>query len=481
MNARLNNPAITDCAIADIGLAEWGRKEIKIAETEMPGLMAIREEFAAAKPLKGARITGSIHMTIQTAVLVETLQALGASVRWASCNIFSTQDHAAAALVAEGTPVFAHKGETLAEYWDFTHRIFEFGAAGTEGEGPNMILDDGGDATLLMILGQKAEKDLSVISQPTSEEETCLFAAIKAKLAQDPTWYTRKAAQIIGVTEETTTGVHRLKEMSAKGTLPFRAINVNDSVTKSKFDNLYGCRESLVDGIKRATDVMIAGKVAVVAGYGDVGKGSAQALRALSAQVWVTECDPICALQAAMEGYRVVTMDYAADKADIFVTATGNFQVITHEHMKAMKDQAIVCNIGHFDNEIDVASLKQYQWEEIKPQVDHIIFPGVDGRPGKRIILLAQGRLVNLGCGTGHPSYVMSSSFANQVIAQIELFGNTDKYPVGVYVLPKHLDEKVARLQLKKLGAQLTELSDAQATYIGVKKEGPYKPEHYRY
>ena len=477
MNARLNTAVNADCVIADIGLAEWGRKEIKIAETEMPGLMAIREEFAAAKPLKGARITGSIHMTIQTAVLVETLQALGASVRWASCNIFSTQDHAAAALVAEGTPIFAHKGETLAEYWDFTHRIFEFGAAGTEGEGPNMILDDGGDATLLMILGQKAEKDLSVISQPTSEEETCLFAAIKAKLAEDPTWYTRKAAQIIGVTEETTTGVHRLKEMSAKGTLPFRAINVNDSVTKSKFDNLYGCRESLVDGIKRATDVMIAGKVAVVAGYGDVGKGSAQALRALSAQVWVTEIDPINALQAAMEGYKVVTMEYAADKADIFVTTTGNKSIITHDHMAAMKDQAIVCNIGHFDNEIDIASIEKYTWEEIKPQVDHVIFPD-----GKKIIMLAKGRLVNLGCGTGHPSFVMSSSFANQTIAQIELFTQPQKYKVGeVYVLPKHLDEKVARLHLKKVGAMLTELTDEQAAYIGVNKAGPYKPDTYRY
>jgi adenosylhomocysteinase len=476
MNARLNNPT-ADSAIADLSLAEWGRKEIKIAETEMPGLMAIREEFAAAKPLKGARITGSIHMTIQTAVLVETLQALGASVRWASCNIFSTQDHAAAALVAQGTPVFAHKGETLTEYWDFTHRIFEFGAAGTEGEGPNMILDDGGDATLLMILGQKAEKDISVISKPTSEEETCLFAAIKAKLAQDPTWYTRKAAQIIGVTEETTTGVHRLKEMSAKGTLPFRAINVNDSVTKSKFDNLYGCRESLVDGIKRATDVMIAGKVAVVAGYGDVGKGSAQALRALSAQVWVTEIDPINALQAAMEGYKVVTMEYAADKADIFVTTTGNKSIITHDHMVKMKDQAIVCNIGHFDNEIDIASIEKYEWEEIKPQVDHVKFPD-----GKKIIMLAKGRLVNLGCGTGHPSFVMSSSFANQTIAQIELFTQPKKYEVGqVYVLPKHLDEKVARLHLKKVGAMLTELTDEQAAYIGVNKAGPYKPDTYRY
>ncbi|WP_348756499.1 adenosylhomocysteinase [uncultured Aquincola sp.] len=471
-----------DHAIADPSLAAWGRKEIKIAETEMPGLMAIREEFAKSQPLKGARITGSLHMTIQTAVLVETLQALGAQVRWASCNIFSTQDHAAAALVDTGTPVFAYKGETLRDYWDYTHRIFEFGAKGTEGEGPNMILDDGGDATLLMHLGQKAEKDLSVIANPGSEEERELFAAIKAKLAEDGSWYTRKSAQIIGVTEETTTGVHRLKEMSAKGTLLFRAINVNDSVTKSKFDNLYGCRESLVDGIKRATDVMIAGKVAVVAGYGDVGKGSAQALRALSAQVWVTEIDPINALQAAMEGYKVVTMEYAADKADIFVTTTGNKDVIRHEHMAAMKDQAIVCNIGHFDNEIDVASLEQYQWEEIKPQVDHIIFPGVDGKPGKRIILLAKGRLVNLGCGTGHPSFVMSSSFANQTIAQIELFTRPDAYQAGqVYVLPKHLDEKVARLHLKKVGAMLTELTDAQAAYIGVPKEGPYKPDTYRY
>jgi adenosylhomocysteinase len=479
MNAVLKpvQSATTDCAIVDINLAAWGRKEIRIAETEMPGLMAIREEFAKAQPLKGARITGSIHMTIQTAVLVETLQALGASVRWASCNIFSTQDHAAAALVAEGTPIFAHKGETLTEYWDFTHRIFEFGAKGTEGEGPNMILDDGGDATLLMILGQRAEKDISVISKPTSEEETCLYAAIKAKLAVDPTWYTRKAAQIIGVTEETTTGVHRLKEMSAKGTLPFRAINVNDSVTKSKFDNLYGCRESLVDGIKRATDVMIAGKVACVAGYGDVGKGSAQALRALSAQVWVTEIDPINALQAAMEGYKVVTMDYAADKADIFVTTTGNKDIIRHEHMAAMKDQAIVCNIGHFDNEIDIASLEKYEWDEIKPQVDHVTFPD-----GKKIIMLAKGRLVNLGCGTGHPSFVMSSSFANQTIAQIELFTKSANYEVGqVYVLPKHLDEKVARLHLKKVGAMLTELTDEQAAYIGVSKQGPYKPDTYRY
>jgi adenosylhomocysteinase len=477
MNARLNPSLLNDCVIADMSLAAWGRKEIRIAETEMPGLMAIREEFAPKQSLKGARITGSLHMTIQTAVLIETLQALGAEVRWASCNIFSTQDHAAAAIAASGTPVFAIKGETLADYWDYTHRIFDFGPAGSEGEGPNMILDDGGDATLLMHLGKRAEKDASLIANPTSEEETCLFASIKAKLAVDPTWYSRKGAQIIGVTEETTTGVHRLKEMSAKGSLLFRAINVNDSVTKSKFDNLYGCRESLVDGIKRATDVMIAGKVACVAGYGDVGKGSAQALRALSAQVWVTEIDPINALQAAMEGYKVVTMEYAADKADIFVTTTGNKDVITHDHMVAMKDQAIVCNIGHFDNEIQVATLEQYEWEEIKPQVDHVIFPD-----GKRIILLAKGRLVNLGCGTGHPSFVMSSSFANQTIAQIELFTHSDYYEIGkVYVLPKHLDEKVARLHLKKVGAMLTELSDEQAAYIGVPKQGPYKPDTYRY
>ena len=477
MNAPLKNVVPTDCVIADIGLADWGRKEIKIAETEMPGLMAIRDEFAAKQPLKGARITGSLHMTIQTAVLIETLKALGADVRWASCNIFSTQDHAAAAIAASGTPVFAVKGETLAEYWDYTHRIFEFGAAGTPGEGPNMILDDGGDATLLMHLGKKAEKHPEVLANPGSEEEICLFNAIKAKLAQDPTWYSRKSADIIGVTEETTTGVHRLKEMSAKGTLMFRAINVNDSVTKSKFDNLYGCRESLVDGIKRATDVMIAGKVALVCGYGDVGKGSAQALRALSAQVWVTEIDPINALQAAMEGFRVVTMDYAADKADIFVTATGNKHVITHDHMAKMKDQAIVCNIGHFDNEIDIASVEKYTWEEIKPQVDHIVFPD-----GKKIIMLAKGRLVNLGCATGHPSFVMSSSFANQTIAQIELFSHPDSYDTGkVYVLPKHLDEKVARLHLKKVGAMLTELSDEQAEYIGVPKNGPYKPDTYRY
>jgi len=478
MNAVLKPLHTQDYAIADLSLAEWGRKELKIAETEMPGLMAIREEFAKSQPLKGARITGSLHMTIQTAVLVETLQALGADVRWASCNIFSTQDHAAAALVANGTPVFAYKGESLVDYWDYTHRIFEFkGAKGTPEEGPNMILDDGGDATLLMHLGTRAEKDGSVLNNPGSEEEVCLFNAIKAKLAQDGSWYSRRLKNIIGVTEETTTGVLRLNEMAAKGSLSLRAINVNDSVTKSKFDNLYGCRESLVDAVKRATDVMIAGKVAVVAGYGDVGKGSAQALRALSAQVWVTEIDPINALQAAMEGYKVVTMEYAADKADIFVSATGNKNVITYAHMAAMKDQAIVCNIGHFDNEIDVAALEKCQWEEIKPQVDHVIFPD-----GKRIILLAKGRLVNLGCGTGHPSFVMSSSFANQTIAQIELFTKKADYEVGkVYVLPKHLDEKVARLHLKKVGAMLTELSEEQAAYIGVKKEGPYKADTYRY
>ena len=475
-----NHPAFNaaDSAIADISLADWGRKEIRIAETEMPGLMAVREEFAAQQPLKGARITGSLHMTIQTAVLIETLQALGAQVRWASCNIFSTQDHAAAAIAATGTPVFAIKGESLKDYWDYTHQIFEFGPKGSDGEGPNMILDDGGDATMLMHLGKRAEKDLSVLANPGSEEEKIVFAAIRAKLAEDATWYSRKSAQILGVTEETTTGVHRLNEMSAKGTLLFRAINVNDSVTKSKFDNLYGFRESLVDGIKRATDVMIAGKVACVAGYGDVGKGSAQALRALSAQVWVTEIDPINALQAAMEGYRVVTMEYAADKADIFVTTTGNRDVITFEHMQAMKNEAIVCNIGHFDNEIQVAELEERcQWEEIKPQVDHVIFPD-----GKRIILLAKGRLVNLGCATGHPSFVMSNSFANQTLAQIELFTRPDAYEVGkVYVLPKILDEKVARLHLKKVGAQLTELTDAQADYIGVAKTGPFKPDTYRY
>jgi adenosylhomocysteinase len=466
-----------DFLVADLQLADWGRKEIRIAETEMPGLMAIREEFAASQPLKGARIAGSLHMTIQTAVLIQTLEALGAQVRWASCNIYSTQDHAAAAIAANGTPVFALKGESLDEYWDYTHRIFDWSGA----EQANMILDDGGDATLLLHLGTRAEQDASVLDHPDSEESICLFNAIRKKLAQSPNWYSTRLAQIRGVTEETTTGVHRLYQMHKEGKLAFPAINVNDSVTKSKFDNLYGCRESLVDGIKRATDVMIAGKVAVVAGYGDVGKGSAQALRALSAQVWVTEIDPICALQAAMEGYRVVTMDYACEHGDIFVTCTGNYHVITHQHMKRMKDQAIVCNIGHFDNEIEVAALKQYGWENIKPQVDHVIFPAADGKPEKRIILLAEGRLVNLGCGTGHPSYVMSSSFANQTIAQIELFTNTAAYPLGVYTLPKHLDEKVARLQLKKLNAQLTELTDEQAAYIGVSQQGPYKSEHYRY
>ncbi|MSM40870.1 MAG: adenosylhomocysteinase [Geobacter sp.] len=461
-----------DFIVADLSLAEWGKKEIRIAETEMPGLMAIRDEYAGQQPLKGARITGSLHMTIQTAVLIETLKALGAEVRWASCNIFSTQDHAAAAIAAGGTAVFAVKGESLEQYWDYTHRIFEW----PDGGFSNMILDDGGDATLLLHLGTRAEKDKSVLNNPGSEEETILFAAIRKKLESDPTWYSTRIAQIKGVTEETTTGVHRLYQMHERGDLAFPAINVNDSVTKSKFDNLYGCRESLVDGIKRATDVMVAGKVALVCGYGDVGKGSAQALRALSAQVWVTEIDPICALQAAMEGYRVVTMEYAADKADIFVTCTGNYHVITHDHLVRMKDQAIVCNIGHFDNEIDVASIEQYQWEEIKPQVDHVVMPS-----GNRIILLAKGRLVNLGCATGHPSYVMSSSFANQTIAQIEIFCNPGRYPVGVYTLPKHLDEKVARLQLKKLNAVLSTLTKEQADYIGVPVEGPYKAEHYRY
>ena len=474
MNAVLKSQH--DYTIADITLAAWGDKEIKIAETEMPGLMAIREEFAAAQPLKGARITGSIHMTIQTAVLIQTLEALGAQVRWASCNIYSTQDHAAAAIAAAGTPVFAVKGESLDDYWEYTHRIFEWPSVDGQAVYSNMILDDGGDATLLLHLGVHAESDASVLANPTSDEEVCLYNSIKQRLLVDPTWYSKRLPEILGVTEETTTGVHRLYQMHKEGKLAFPAINVNDSVTKSKFDNLYGCRESLVDGIKRATDVMIAGKVAVIAGYGDVGKGSAQAMRALSAQVWVTEVDPICALQAAMEGYRVVTMDYACEHGDIFVTCTGNYHILTHDHLTRMKDQAIVCNIGHFDNEIDVASLKQYEWENIKPQVDHIIFPS-----GRRIILLAEGRLVNLGCGTGHPSYVMSSSFANQTIAQIELYANTANYPVGVYTLPKHLDEKVARLQLKKLNAQLTELTQEQADYIGVRTEGPYKPEHYRY
>jgi adenosylhomocysteinase len=473
MNATLKATASTaDFKVADLALADWGRKEIAIAETEMPGLMAIRDEYARTQPLKGARISGSLHMTIQTAVLIETLQALGAGVRWASCNIFSTQDHAAAAIAARGTAVFAWKGESLSDYWDYTHRIFEWADGGYS----NMILDDGGDATLLLHLGVRAESDAGVIGKPSSDEEAALFASIRARLKADPKWYSARIGHVRGVTEETTTGVKRLYQMAKEGKLAFPAINVNDSVTKSKFDNLYGCRESLVDAIKRATDVMIAGKVAVVCGYGDVGKGCGQALRALSAQVWVTEVDPICALQAAMEGYRVVTMEYAADKADIFVTATGNFHVIGHEHMSRMKHNAIVCNIGHFDNEIDVASLKQYKWENIKPQVDHVILPD-----GRRLILLAEGRLVNLGCGTGHPSYVMSSSFANQTIAQVELFTQTAKYRVGVYVLPKHLDEKVARLQLKTLNAELSQLTDTQARYIGVDKAGPYKPDHYRY
>jgi len=457
-----------DFRVADLSLADWGRKEIAIAESEMPALMAIRQEYAAHKPLKGARIAGSLHMTIQTAVLIETLEALGAEVRWASCNIFSTQDHAAAAIAAGGTPVFAFKGESLNDYWDFTHRIFEFGD-----RGPTMILDDGGDATLLVHLGIDAAKNPSLLENAKSEEERALFASIGKR---SPDWYSRVARDIKGVSEETTTGVHRLYEMDEDERLLFPAINVNDSVTKSKFDNIYGCRESLVDGIKRATDVMIAGKVAVVAGYGQVGKGSTQALRGLQAQVWVTEIDPICALQAAMEGYRVVTMDEAADKADIFVTATGNVNVITHDHMRRMKNNAIVCNIGHFDNEIDVASLKQYEWENIKPEVDHVIFPD-----GKRIILLAQGRLVNLGCATGHPSFVMSSSFANQVLAQIELYINPGKYPIGVHILPKALDEKVARLQLAKLNATLSELTEEQARYVGIGKQGPYKSDHYRY
>jgi len=465
-----------DYKVKDIALADFGRKEIGIAEKEMPGLIATREKYGPQKPLKGVKITGSLHMTIQTAVLIETLAELGADVRWASCNIFSTQDHAAAAIAKSGIPVFAWKGETLEEYWDCTYRALTW----SDGSGPDQIVDDGGDATLLVHLGARAEKDASVLAKPTSEEETCLYAAIKQRLAAEPGWYSKRLAAIKGVTEETTTGVHRLYQMHKEGKLAFPAINVNDSVTKSKFDNLYGCRESLVDGIKRATDVLIAGKVALVCGYGDVGKGCAQALRALSAQVWVTEIDPINALQAAMEGYRVVTMEYAADKADIFVTATGNYHVITHDHMQKMKDQSIVCNIGHFDNEIDVASVEKYKWEEIKPQVDHIIFPD-----GKRIIMLAKGRLVNLGCATGHPSYVMSSSFANQTLAQIELWTEAQKgsgkYPIGVYVLPKLLDEKVARLQFGKLNAMLSELTDEQAAYIGVPKEGPYKPDSYRY
>jgi adenosylhomocysteinase len=468
----VSKPITSDYHVADLSLADWGRKELNIAETEMPGLMAIRKEFADEKPLTGARIAGSLHMTIQTAVLIETLVALGAEVRWASCNIYSTQDHAAAAIAKSGIPVFAYKGESLDDYWEFTHRIMEWEDGGT----PNLILDDGGDATLLVLLGSRAEEDASVIANPTNEEEEALYKSIRLRLATQPGYYSRLKANILGVSEETTTGVKRLYSLQKEGRLPFPAFNVNDSVTKSKFDNLYGCRESLVDGIKRATDVMIAGKIAVVAGYGDVGKGCAQALRALSAQVWITEIDPICALQASMEGYKVVTLDWAADKADIFVTATGNYHVITHAHMAAMKNNAIVCNIGHFDSEIDVASLKQYEWDEIKPQVDHIIFPD-----GKRIILLAGGRLVNLGCGTGHPSYVMSSSFANQVMAQIELWTKKGEYGPGVYVLPKILDEKVARLQLAKLDAELTVLRTDQAEYIGVPVDGPYKAEIYRY
>ena len=463
--------------IADISLADWGRKELNIAETEMPGLMALRREYGESKPLKGARIAGSLHMTIQTAALIETLQVLGAEVRWVSCNIFSTQDHAAAAIVAEGTPVFAYKGESLEDYWAFTHKIFDWTVDGKpSGQYANMILDDGGDATMLLILGAKAEKDISVLDHPGSEEETILFAAIRAQLQQDPKWYSTRLASIQGVTEETTTGVHRLYDMQKRGDLPFPAINVNDSVTKSKFDNLYGCRESLVDGIKRATDVMIAGKVAVVCGYGDVGKGSAQSLRGLGATVMITEIDPICALQAAMEGYRVVTLDDVVDQADIFVTTTGNKDIITAAHMEKMRNEAIVCNIGHFDNEIDVAGIKKQRWDNIKPQVDHIIFPD-----GKRIILLAEGRLINLGCATGHPSFVMSNSFTNQTLAQIELFTRGDQYKNEVYVLPKHLDEKVARLHLERIGAKLTVLTQEQADYIGVKVEGPYKPDHYRY
>ena len=465
-------PEFSDFEVADLSLAGWGRKEISIAETEMPGLMAMRDKYADQSPLQGARIAGSLHMTIQTAVLIETLEALGAEVRWASCNIFSTQDHAAAAIAAAGTPVFAFKGESLSEYWAYTHRIMEWADGGT----PNMILDDGGDATMLVTLGSKAEQDASVLDNPESEEESVLFATIRERLKQQPGWYSKILQSIRGVTEETTTGVHRLYHMESSGELPFPAINVNDSVTKSKFDNLYGCRESLVDGIKRATDVMVAGKIALVMGYGDVGKGSAQSLRGLGATVWITEIDPICALQAAMEGYRVVTLDDVVSEVDIFVTATGNYQVINHDHLSQMKDQAIVCNIGHFDNEIDCASLKQYTWENIKPQVDHIIFPD-----GKRLILLAEGRLINLGCATGHPSFVMSNSFTNQTLAQIELWNNPDQYDNKVYVLPKKLDEMVARLHLEKVGAKLTQLSDQQAAYINVDKDGPYKPDYYRY
>jgi adenosylhomocysteinase len=472
MNAIVDNNESQDYAIADISLAAWGRKEIAIAETEMPGLVSMRTKYGKQQPLKGARIAGSLHMTIQTAVLIETLVELGAEVRWVSCNIFSTQDHAAAAIASTGVPVFAFKGESLTDYWAFTHRMMDWHGGGT----PNMILDDGGDATMLIVLGSKAEKDISVLDKPGSEEEVIMFAAIREKLAESPGWYSNILKNILGVTEETTTGVHRLYQMQARGEMPFPAFNVNDSVTKSKFDNLYGCRESLVDGIKRATDVMIAGKIALVLGYGDVGKGCAQSLKGLGATVWVTEIDPICALQASMEGFRVVKMDDACKEADIFVTTTGNFNVIRHDHMKQMKNQSIVCNIGHFDNEIEVAELRQYEWENIKPQVDHIIFPD-----GKRIILLAEGRLVNLGCGTGHPSFVMSNSFTNQTLAQMEIYCNPGKYQNEVYTLPKHLDEEVARLHLEKVGVKLTQLTDEQAGYIGVDVNGPYKPEHYRY
>jgi adenosylhomocysteinase len=462
-----------DYVVKDVSLADWGRKEIAIAETEMPGLMAVREEYGPEQPLRGARICGSLHMTIQTAVLIETLKALGADVRWASCNIYSTQDHAAAAVAAGGTPVFAIKGETLEEYWDYQHRIFEWGDGGT----PNMVLDDGGDATLLIHLGLRAERgETSLISKPTNEEEEILFAAIKKRLKDNPNWYKRNAEAIRGVTEETTTGVHRLYEMQKKGTLLWPAINVNDSVTKSKFDNLYGCRESLVDGIRRGTDVMMAGKVAMVAGFGDVGKGSAASLRQAGCRVLVSEVDPICALQAAMEGYEVTTMEDAAPRADIFVTATGNLDVITLEHMRKMKDRAIVANIGHFDSEIQVSALRNFKWHNVKPQVDEIEFPN-----GNRIILLSEGRLVNLGNAMGHPSFVMSSSFTNQTLAQIELWNNPGKYEKKVYTLPKRLDEKVARLHLAKVGAKLTKMSDKQSTYIGVPVEGPYKPDQYRY
>jgi adenosylhomocysteinase len=472
MNAVVDRKPFADYIVKDISLADWGRKEMAIAETEMPGLMQVRAEYAASQPLKGARIAGSLHMTIQTAMLIDTLKVLGADIRWASCNIYSTQDHAAAAIAAAGIPVFAYKGETLDEYWEYTHRVFDW----PNGQSANMILDDGGDATLLLMLGSDAEKDPSVIASPTNEEEVALYASIRRRLETSPGWYSQRLAQIRGVTEETTTGVKRLYRLAREGKLPFPAINVNDSVTKSKFDNLYGCRESLVDAIKRATDVMVAGKIAVVCGYGDVGKGSAQALKALSAQVWVTEIDPICALQASMDGYRVTTLEEACDKADIFVTATGNKSVITHEHMRRMKHQAIVCNIGHFDSEIEIAALKQYPWENIKPQVDHVIFPD-----GKRLIVLAEGRLVNLGCATGHPSFVMSNSFTNQVLAQIELYCHGAKYDKRVYVLPKHLDEKVARLHLERIGAKLTRLTPEQSAYIGVPEAGPYKPDQYRY